>query len=108
MGWKGVTVMDQRVRFISEYLNGYFPVNELCDQFSISRKTAYKWIHRYEREGSKGLEDRSHKPHYCPHETDTDIVDAIMEVRSKHLTWGPKKLLEIVGKISMKNYLCFV
>lgn len=40
MGWKGVTVMGQRVIFISEYLNGYFPVNEICDQFSISRKTA--------------------------------------------------------------------
>ena len=25
MGWKGVTVMDQRVRFIAEYLKGYFP-----------------------------------------------------------------------------------
>jgi len=25
MGWKGVTMMDQRVRFIAEYLKGYFP-----------------------------------------------------------------------------------
>jgi hypothetical protein len=24
MGWKGVTIMDQRIRFIAEYLNGYF------------------------------------------------------------------------------------
>ena len=29
MGWEGVTVMDQRVRFIAEYLNRFFPVNEL-------------------------------------------------------------------------------
>ena len=28
MGWEGVTVMDQRVRFIAEYLNRFFPVNE--------------------------------------------------------------------------------
>lgn len=97
MGWKGVTVMDQRVRFISEYLDGYFPVNELCDQFSISRKTAYKWIHRYEEAGPKGLEDRSHRPHYCPHETDTYLIDAIIEARLKHPTWGPKKLLQIIS-----------
>jgi hypothetical protein len=97
MGWKGVTVMDQRVRFISEYLDGYYPVNELCDQFSISRKTGYKWIHRYEKQGAKGFEDRSHRPHYCPHETDTDIIDAIVEARSKHPTWGPKNLLEIIS-----------
>jgi putative transposase len=88
MGWKGVTVMDQRVRFISEYLDGYFPVNELCDQFSISRKTAYKWIHRFEKEGPKGLEDRSHRPHSCPHKTDSAIVEAILKARMKHPTWG--------------------
>jgi hypothetical protein len=33
-----VTVMDQRIRFISEYLDGYFPVNELCRQFEISKE----------------------------------------------------------------------
>jgi hypothetical protein len=42
MGWEAVTVMDQRVRFIAEYLKGYFPFNELCGQFNISRKTGYK------------------------------------------------------------------
>ncbi|MEN8265246.1 MAG: helix-turn-helix domain-containing protein, partial [Nitrospirota bacterium] len=41
MPWEGVTKMDQRVRFISEYLEGYFPVAELCRQFNISRKTGY-------------------------------------------------------------------
>ena len=57
MGWyglipqdvgQGVTVMDQRVRFIAEYLEGYFPFNELCLQFGISRKIGYKWVARYE------------------------------------------------------------
>jgi len=28
MAWRGVTVMDQRVRFISEYLEGYFKIAE--------------------------------------------------------------------------------
>jgi hypothetical protein len=28
MGWKGVTIMDQRVRFIAEHLKGYFRFNE--------------------------------------------------------------------------------
>jgi|GEM_PF-6002851 len=32
--------MNQRIRFISEYLNGYFP-------------TAYKWIKRYEEHGGR-------------------------------------------------------
>ena len=51
MGWKGVTVMDQRIRFISEYLTNYFSLKELCQQFEISRKTGYKWIGRYKTLG---------------------------------------------------------
>jgi hypothetical protein len=42
MGWKGVPVMDQRVRFIAEYLKDYFPFNEPGLQFTISRKTCYR------------------------------------------------------------------
>ena len=29
----------------------------------VSRKTVYKWIGRYEKEGWLGLEDRSRAPH---------------------------------------------
>jgi len=51
MAWREVTVMDQRVRFISEYLEGYFKIAETCRQFDISRKTGHKWIGRYEEHG---------------------------------------------------------
>jgi len=97
MGWRGVTVMDQRVRFIAEYLEGYFPFNELCLQFNISRKTGYKWVERYEREGPEGLKDQSRRPRMCPHKTDEAVIDAIMQERVKHPTWGPKKLLAILA-----------
>ena len=97
MGWKGVTIMDQRVRFIGEYLKGYVPFNELCLQFSISRKTGYKWVERYEQEGLEGLSDRSRRPHFCPHMTDEAIIEAIVQARGKHPTWGPKKLLTILS-----------
>jgi len=94
MGWEGVTIMNQRVRFIAEYLNEYFPVNELCHQFNISRKTSYKWIKRYEEYGSEGLLDQSKRPHSRPHETDQAVIEAIVQARSKHPTWGAK---EVVG-----------
>ena len=96
MGWKGVTIMDQRVRFITEYLRDYFPFSELCLQFNISRKTGYKWIERYEQEGSEGLKDQSRRPHGSPCETDSEIIEAIVKARMKHPTWGPKKLLAIL------------
>ena len=58
MTWEGVTIMDQRVRFISEYLDRHFSVAEICRQFNISRKTGYKWLTRYEAYGALGLEER--------------------------------------------------
>ena len=97
MSWKGVAVMDQRVRFIAEYLKGYFPFNELCLQFNISRKTGYKWVGRYGLGGIEGLMDRSRKPHTCPHSTDEAIIEALIQARMKHPTWGPKKLLHILS-----------
>lgn len=97
MGWKGVTVMDQRVRFIAEYVKGHFPFNELCLQFNISRKTGYKWVERYEQGGPEGLVDRSRRPHTCPHLTDREVIDALIKARIRHPTWGPKKLLKILS-----------
>jgi putative transposase len=97
MSWEGVTVMDQRVRFIGEYLEGYFPFSELCNQFSISRKTGYKWVGRYEQSGVEGLTNKSRRPYTCPHQTGDAIVEAIVTARKKHPTWGPKKLLQIIS-----------
>ena len=52
MPWEGVTVSEQRQSFIRDYrLNGY-SVSELSERFSISRKTAHKWINRYEEFGA--------------------------------------------------------
>lgn len=98
MGWKGVTVMDQRIRFLSDYLEGLYPFTELCEHFGISRKTGYKWVGRYREFGAEGLEERSRRPLSCPHQTDDEIVKAIEKARNKHPTWGPKKLLWLVGK----------
>ena len=96
MSWKGVTVMNQRVRFIAEHLKGYFSFAELCRQFSVSRKTGYKWVQRYSKYGAEGLNDRARRPHTCPHKTDPAIIEAIVQVRMKHPSWGPKKILEII------------
>ncbi len=98
MGWKGVTVMDQRIRFLSDYLEGLYPFTELCQHFGISRKTGYKWVGRYRDNGAEGLAERSRRPLTCPHQTGDDIIQAIVQTRQKHPTWGPKKLLHVIGK----------
>jgi transposase InsO family protein len=89
--------MDQRVQFIADYQRDVFDVAELARRYGISRKTAYKWIDRYDAAGPAGLVDRSRRPAHSPQETPEMIVVALLEVRRRHPTWGAKKLLKIVA-----------
>ncbi len=41
MPWKGSSVMDERVRSVARLLEGE-PMDVLCREFGISRKTSYK------------------------------------------------------------------
>ena len=69
MPWQETLLMDQRVQFIADYQRDVFDVAELARRYGISRKTAYKWIDRYDVGGPAGLVDRSRRPAHCPHET---------------------------------------
>jgi putative transposase len=66
MAWKGVTVSEQRENFLRDYGLKYFSLTELAESYSVWRKTAYKWIERYEELGRRGLEDQSRRPHSLP------------------------------------------
>ena len=37
--------------------------------------------------------DRSRRPVHCPHATSSELIEAILEARRRHPTWGTKKLL---------------
>ena len=61
MPWRGVTVSEQRQRFLEDYQLNYYPVTELAERFGISRKTAYPglttslpWQSRGQASGSGG------------------------------------------------------
>ena len=47
--WKETSAELERLRFIRWWKEGEESVTELCRQFGISRKTAYKMIARYRR-----------------------------------------------------------
>jgi len=90
--------MDQRTQFIADYLREVLSVTELCDLYGIARKTAYKWIDRYLRQGPAGLEERSRRPQRSPNATADEIVAGILDARRRHPSWGGKKLLTLVHK----------
>lgn len=98
MPWSETTRMDERRRFIELLESCRFTMTELCDSFGIARKTGYKWAERYVAAGLEGLEDRSRAPKRCPHATEQRCVEALVEERRRHPRWGPRKLLDRLGR----------
>jgi len=98
MPWSQTSPMDQRTQFIADFLRQVLSVTELCDLYDVSRKTGYKWIDRYLRQGPAGLEERSRRPRASPNQTAQEIVAALLEARRRHPSWGGKKLLALVHK----------
>ena len=98
MPWRNASPMDQRTQFIADYLRDSLAITELCEHYGISRKTGYKWIERYLRQGPAGLEERSRRPRRAPNQTAEEIVTAILDARRRHPAWGGKKLLALLHK----------
>lgn len=63
-----------------------------CDRFGVSRQAAYEWLRKREQEGEKGLETKRSTPGSCPHRTEREIVEVLLEARHEHPSWGPRKL----------------
>ncbi len=98
MPWEETTHMEQRGRFVEEFGSTLYTVTELCERYGISRKTAYKWLNRWSQEGEEGLQDRSRAPKSSPGRTDDSVVERLLDLRRKHPTWGPRKLLVLLEK----------
>ena len=92
MPWLETKPMTERRRFIVAVEADELTMAERCRQFGISRKTGYTWFARYANEGVEGLKDRSWAPHHCPHAVGPEVREALIALRSRYPTWGPKKL----------------
>jgi transposase-like protein len=90
MPWREMEPMEQRLELIREYESGLLTMTELIAQYGVSRKTAYKWLARYEQHGVGGLSDRSRRPHGCPHATEAEVIDAIVAPATASALGGQK------------------
>lgn len=96
MPWKGVTVSEQRQRFLEDFKLNYYSITDLAERFGISRRTAHKWVNRFEKHGREGFDEHSRRPHSCPWQTDPAIVEELVSLRKAHTNWGPAKLLDLM------------
>ena len=51
MPWRGLSVSEQRQRFLEDYQLDYYSVTELAERFGVSRTAAYRWINRFKKHG---------------------------------------------------------
>lgn len=97
MPWSESVEMS-RVKFIADLESCLYAMTELCEKHGISRKTGYKWAQRFGREGVEGLKDRSRAPRHSPGQTEPAVAERLFELRRRHPTWGPRKLLAWLEK----------
>lgn len=76
----------------------------------LSRKTARKWIERFQAEGEAGLKDRSSAPRSIPHRTSKELVSRVLALRRRRLVaWAIADQLKLprstVGAILRRNGL---
>jgi len=72
------------------------PIAHVAAEMGVSRKTADKWWRRWLVEGEDGLEDRSSRPHRCPHQTAAHLERRIVRLRQRRKL-GPARIASIVG-----------
>lgn len=88
--------MDQRVAFIADWLRDEWTMSGLAARYGISRKTAYKWVERYDADPAHGLVERSRAPHAHGRAMGAELRDAVLALRQTHPRWGPKKLRAVL------------
>ena len=92
MPWTEWTIMDQREQFIRDWVSGEYTKVALCAGYGISRPTGDKWLARYHAQGVAGLADLGRRPHTQPHQTPDEVVAAIVAMKQRHPSFGPKKI----------------
>lgn len=98
MPWKEVCTVELRERLVRAVLENRTSVAALCRRAGVARKTAYKWLKRYNAEGLAGLSDQSRARLTQDGASSQRVVDLIVETRTQHPTWGAKKILPFLTR----------
>ena len=98
MPWQECSQMDERLKFIARLLDGE-KMAAVCRDFSISRKTGYKILKRYNEVGLEGLTDRSRRPYRHANQLPVQIETLIVRCKQDKLHWGAPKIRERLARL---------
>lgn len=96
--WKEQQLVEIRESFVRAFFSQRATMAELCREYGIARKTGYKWTQRFIDGGVPNLVDRSRAAHHHPSAVSPDAVEALLALRRRHPTWGPKKLEAVLQR----------
>jgi transposase InsO family protein len=91
MCWKECSVSDLRLSLVNQILLLNRPVSVVAREFGVSRKTAYKWLSRYQQDRMAALVDRSRRPKTSHGRTDDSIEQSVVKLRQQY-NYGPRKI----------------
>lgn len=97
MPWSETCPMNERQRFIENWLCAEWNFSTLCQSYGISRKTGYKWLERFKAGGIDDLADQSRACKRHPNATLAPIEARIVAFRHHHPFWGPRKIKKRLG-----------
>src|SRR3990167_2304566 len=103
MVWDNRGLMSLKLEFISRAEKAHQSISFLCKEYKISRKTGYKWLKRYKKEGVVGLYERSRFPLRQPSKTGQEVREVIVQIRDKHPEWGARKLKQRLLNLGSAN-----
>src|SRR5215472_5144976 len=87
-----MSVTEQRYKAVQGVLAEGRTVGEVASDWGVSRRTMHRWLLRYEGEGLEGLNNRSHRPAHCPHQTSPAVEALVLEMRRGHPYWGARRI----------------
>lgn len=88
--------MSSRLEFILLARQPSANIAELCRRFDVARKTAYKWLDRYDRLGMEGLVERSRRPLSSPAMAAGELEMQILALHLEYPYWGARKLCALL------------
>ena len=83
-----------RERIVRRVESGQTP-EAVAEAAGVCPRTVRKWVDRYRREGSVGLQDRSSRPHRLRRPTPQAVVDQIEKLRRQR--WTGKQIAAETG-----------
>src|SRR6266508_4161957 len=99
MPWKETGPVLERMRFIEDYLSGFYSITELAARYGVSRRVLHKWLASHARDGVKGLADRPRAPLRIPHQTSEEIASKVVAFRRRFPHMGPRKIVARLAEL---------